>query len=1703
MAASVFLIRSAAGSLLAATFTACLLLLGTTGFYSDPAQSEPTRGEDIAPSSSPPSSSIDPVTDWYDADDEYVRIAVVEDGVYAVSRSALEAAGLPASVDAASFRMFENGAEIPIEIRPSGEVVFVGQRNRGTDELYAYDGRAEYQSSAHRSLYSDTTYYWLTWGEGTGRRFAQPESSSPIATVQEVRDTLRAEQDRTFHFGRSFESEHPLYRLGEGYYWKSFRHNRTNPITFETTLDVGRRVPSSSENLSLRVKLTSASASCHRVEMEAALLNGGGTSFEQVDVVEWSGYEFQNLTASISQDRIPATGLRIRLRSTNDTFSDSSCPDPARNPNYVYLDYAEAVYTRSLEDADGQQRFPAPSTETTSFELTGYGPSPVRVYQPAGARRFTVTPSSGVATVVDTPPRRGAEYWAVTAYRSPAAVLSETTSNWSDPSANGADYVILTTKALEPTAEDLASYRQSQNGFDVAVVNIQDVYDEFDYGRPTPIAVRRFVQAMQNWSGGAPQFLTIWGDAQYPIYTDGEIDVRRPEWNVSSFGYPPSDGWFAMQAGGDDDWTETIAVGRVPIRSNEQGRIFLDKLTTYEAAPRARWQQRMLLLAGGTSLLEQNRLQDYSNRWGEIATRRTTAVGDTLYPAGMDSIRFYKSVNDPLDVSFQDSLALDIEEGVAWLNYFGHSAAQTWEIVTDPPSEFNNAGRLPVIVSLGCRTGSFAGGRYEVRSLPSLGEQLVVGTVDASGAVKAGAENGGIAHWGSSALGNLRPSGILNDALIDQVFRDTVRVLGTAIRNAKADVEASNGNSATIVRHLLQYGLLGDPATRMVLPDRPDFHLDQNLVRTSPDAPTPTSRIDLDVQLQNRGLVPNDSLSLSVEWEQPDGSVRREDRRLPRFALERTERFSFSLDETVVGTNAFRVTADTRNEYDEILESDNQATRETIVFSEGLELIAPRPSGVVGTRTPRLRANVIRQTADPVPVEVQLDTVRSFDSGALQTASLTATGPVLDWTPSSLDDDQTYFWRAQVASTSASWKQSRFTVRTMQPAQWEQSDPFFAENTRDDLLYDGRTWTLAPFQIEVSAYGLRSSSGTNYAFNVGGSDSYEQFPFGFGVLVMDGVTGEVKATTSFATYDVQAVSEPFAPNGDGQEAIDAMRTFFDTRVEPGDYVFMQTRHLGRVSGPTIPEEVVDLIENLGSTPRPAGLAPYSEAIDTLTYNDTWAMGTRKGNPGQTTEKILEAGEDQEIRQIEVRKTPSFRRPSGTTVTPVIGPATDWSELRWSATAPSSTGTVAIEVLAPDSTRLLGPFAAEDGTAALDAIDPAAHPFVRLRATLRDAEQREAPQLDRWSLAFTGTPELAVDPVPLQAIADTLQEGSTIDASVDVLNLGSIPAAPVYITYSWTDTDNNTEVVSRDTLSTIAPEGRTTSRARISTRGRTGDNLLNVTATAAPPEPFTFNNTALRNLSVRGDLAAPRLRVLSEGRELPATENADDLNLKDKRLPFVSVQPTIEIHIEDESEFFPIDDTSYVDVYLREGLPLSTVGFLSDYQQIPFGSGELSFQPANPSQSNANEAVVTYTPNFAGRDSTYTLRIEAKDGSGNEIEPYEVSFRVQTQQVIRDVYPYPNPMSERTTFAFRVEGGRTEQLRDFRLRIYTVAGRLIREFTSTDLETGALRVGWNLLPWDGRDADGDRVATGVYLYRVSVEGGDGTFTGDVEKVAVIR
>jgi hypothetical protein len=240
-------------------------------------------------------------------------------------------------------------------------------------------------------------------------------------------------------------------------------------------------------------------------------------------------------------------------------------------------------------------------------------------------------------------------------------------------------------------------------------------------------------------------------------------------------------------------------------------------------------------------------------------------------------------------------------------------------------------------------------------------------------------------------------------------------------------------------------------------------------------------------------------------------------------------------------------------------------------------------------------------------------------------------------------------------------------------------------------------------------------------------------------------------------------------------------------------------------------------------------------------------------------------------------------------------------------------------------------------------------------------------------------------------------------------------------------------------------------------------------------------------------------VLVNGRELPPTPGPVN-DLQSPSLPFVSTQPTFEISVEDENPHLALTDTSHLQVYLKGGLPSDNPRPVSDFRRISYASNQLTLLSSDSSSSASLRA--RFEPNLSAQDSTYTVKAEATDAKGNEMEPYQASFRVQKNQVIKDVYPYPNPMSSHTTFAFRVEGGRNDMLQNFSLRIYTLSGRLVRELGSMDLES-PLRVGWNTLTWNGRDEDGDRVASGVYLYRVRVEGENGTFRGDVEKIAVIR
>src|SRR5687768_94384 len=110
--------------------------------------------------------------EWISPGQSYFKIPVGKEGLYKLTFSQLVAAGVPAGANPSTFQLFRRGREVSIYVEGQGDgqfnssdyIEFFGQRNDGkTDsELYTL---ASAQPHQLQSLFTDTAYYFLTYGQ--------------------------------------------------------------------------------------------------------------------------------------------------------------------------------------------------------------------------------------------------------------------------------------------------------------------------------------------------------------------------------------------------------------------------------------------------------------------------------------------------------------------------------------------------------------------------------------------------------------------------------------------------------------------------------------------------------------------------------------------------------------------------------------------------------------------------------------------------------------------------------------------------------------------------------------------------------------------------------------------------------------------------------------------------------------------------------------------------------------------------------------------------------------------------------------------------------------------------------------------------------------------------------------------------------------------------------------------------------------------------------------------------------------------------------------------------------------------------------------------------------------------------------------------------------------------------------------------------
>jgi hypothetical protein len=129
---------------------------------------------------------------------------------------------------------------------------------------------------------------------------------------------------------------------------------------------------------------------------------------------------------------------------------------------------------------------------------------------------------------------------------------------------------------------------------------------------------------------------------------------------------------------------------------------------------------------------------------------------------------------------------------------------------------------------------------------------------------------------------------------------------------------------------------------------------------------------------------------------------------------------------------------------------------------------------------------------------------------------------------------------------------------------------------------------------------------------------------------------------------------------------------------------------------------------------------------------------------------------------------------------------------------------------------------------------------------------------------------------------------------------------------------------------------------------------------------------------------------------------------------------------------------------------------------------------------------------------HTLTLKAWDTYNNSSEA-TIEFTVENSEdlVVRNLLNYPNPFTTRTEFHF--DHNKQGQDLQVNLQIMTIGGRVVKSFYQ-DIYAAPSHV--VTFEWDARDEFADKLAKGVYIYRLRIRTQEGKWVEKFEKLMIL-
>lgn len=1696
---------------------------------------------------------------------KYFVIPVTQSGIHRIDYNTLQNAGLPlGTIDPRNFQVFGREKEQFIFVEgesdgsfdPGDFIEFYAEKNDGSIDSLLYVGGRPSMPDTYYSLYNDTICYYLTWNSSLANRRMPQLNSAAYASFTPSdwfwSEVYKKVALRYYQGPQIVGASSSHFLSGEGWYNDLlYASSGSSQVDLLPTLFPYQGTGAPDAFAKFVFSGNSNATTFPPLQPNHHMRVGFGPANTLFLDTTYIGYRMIRSEGVFPNALLSGAGSRIQFQTVNDLGVPSDIQQVA---------FSSIRYPRIPDLNTGTTlEFFVPDHGSQNHARIDFQNPPAGnsfVYVLGDTLKRIAPEVNGAFSSVLVPNHfSGTEQrlW----FSAESAAISVTqifpvngTGDFTDYAQLNPDsvFLIITHSSLMGAAQQYALYRSSPAGgsYQTLVVDVDELYHQYGCGIPKHIlGVRRFLADITNEWSTAPSHLFLIGkgireatESSNGTFPGSRQSLSAYQQNmIPSYGYPSSDQLISAGLNGVFTALPSIPTGRLSASDPQTVLNYLSKMQQYETAqspfssytiPDKEWQKQIMHFGGGTTTLEQS---DFSYC---LSVYEALLEGAQF---GGNVQTFLKQSSDPIDPIEYAEVMQQIQDGVSIMTFFGHSTINGFDQNIDEPSNWNNTGKYPFLVGNACYSGDI----------------FQPGIISASEEFVFEHQKGTIAFLSTSKLGFVPNLHSFSTVFFTRVANvDYGLSVGYILRQTIGQIQPSTVGANLLQENVCtQMTLHGDPALKINYHQAPELVVRQQDVFFNPSTVTlADDSINVNVVVTNIGRATTDTVIVELRRHFPNGSDSIYFKTLNGSFFKDTLTFRIPvLHNIAVGINQFEVLVDIPSFVTEHADEtgNNQVMVPLFISSNGIIPVWPYEYAIVPDSVMDLKASTYNPLLGTRTYRFEIDTTDQFNSPVRRHQLVTAPGGVIiaratNWlnsmsgiaSPLEFADSTVYFWRVTPDSSVYSWHESSFQYISGLNG-WGQAHFYqFEANHHQTMNYSraGRSWYWDPnlrrIGCDVYSFAANSSEffgtlwtldgnqqdysgcGVDPAIHVAVIDPVTMEPWG--TYGCDPVTGGSCPTCIMVNQDRQygnvndgcacrnRVEFYFSFRNTNPVEMDSLLSMVNNHIPDGHYVLLYTWRF-----------------NDYSTWTPAHYAMMSalgagDSIYPGRPNESWIVLARKGDPSFTKVVMGQTGPG----FVTMNDTIVGFDFTGAMTSVRVGPSSNWGSLYWkykSLENPSrdSARISVIGITSSGSETLLFDtlFTPYDSILNLGSlVDATTYPYLQLRGWFTDTTFFTPAQVQRWQLVYTPVPEAAVNGAAgfyFTPGSDTIPEGKPFELAIAIENISNQTMDSLLVHYWIEDANRIRHYLTYGRQDSLRPGQILLDTIQIDTRGFSGLNsiwmevnpvpLLSVNNTYDQLEQLHVNNFAQIPFFVQRDITNPILDVTFDGMHIL---NGD----------IVSAKPFILVSLKDENPWMVMNqesDTSFFAVYLTDPS--------GNQRRIYFRENGQPVLLWYPSSGAGGKFRIEYQPQLF-LDGKYTLLIQSSDKSGNNSgsNDYRIQFEVVNRQTITEVLNYPNPFTTRTHFVFTLTG--SELPDQMKIQIMTISGKVVREITMDEL--GPIRIGRNITEfyWDGTDQFGDRLANGVYLYRVvtryrgqDVEkresGADEYFTKGIGKMVLMR